>query len=141
MLEKIPIESLKIAAMEKALFVHGEDVSAGINIKEHFCDTTYLKQMDIKAGLMVTGKLHKTAHLSILAKGKMIINHGDGRIETLEAPSVIKTMAYTKRLGICLEDATYINIFNNVDNLKGKELDDYFTVPTEEAMKQLGISL
>ena len=118
-LKNINVETLKIVALEKALQVlpEAEDVAS---ITEHFNGDVYLRQMDLKADTLITGKLHKTSHFSILLKGKASINMGDGRKVTVEAPYIFTTEKLTKRLIYAITDISMINIIDKYK--KGKQV-------------------
>ena len=132
-LAKIHNETLKIIALEKALTkVFTEDDDAAV-ITEHINGSVYLRQMDLKADTLITGKLHKTSHFSILLKGKARINMGDGRCVVAEAPYIFTTKELTKRLIYAITDISMINIIDKYE--KGKQV----VYETNEVNTALGI--
>ena len=56
------------------------------HIRHHFADGVYAREMTIPAGVVLTGAVHKTCHLSILSKGKIQLVSDEEVIE-LTAPA------------------------------------------------------
>lgn len=61
-------------------------------ITHHFSDGLYAKEAVIPAGTPLLKHTHNFSHLSILAKGKVVIMRGDA-IEIVEAPACIEIKA------------------------------------------------
>ena len=53
-----------------------------------FTPGMYSREGIVPPGVLVTGSIHKTEHLSIFLQGKMIIPDGKGGSEIIEAPRV-----------------------------------------------------
>lgn len=78
-------------------------------IVHHFSDGLYAKQMMIPAGYQARQHAHNFSHLSILAKGKVIVVKDDWQKE-FEAPACIEIKAGIYHKIISLEDATWFCI-------------------------------
>jgi quercetin dioxygenase-like cupin family protein len=75
----------------------------------HFAPGIYARELRIPAGVLLTGKIHKTEHLNILAKGRIeISNMGESR--ELIAPYTFVSPPGTKRAGYAHEDSVWITI-------------------------------
>ena len=59
------------------------------SIKHHFSDGLYSKEIHIPEGMMIIQHKHNYAHLSILAKGKVIVLKGDEQ-KIVEAPACLE---------------------------------------------------
>ena len=81
-------------------------------ITHHFAPNVYGREMFIPKGMCIVGKIHKHAHLNILAKGrvKVVTEFGE---ELLEAPHMWTSQAGTKRALVALEDLTWVTIHHD----------------------------
>ena len=61
-------------------------------IVHHFSDGLYAKETHIDAGQMLMQHKHKYSHLSVLAKGKVVVVK-DGDIQIVEAPACLEIVA------------------------------------------------
>jgi len=72
--------------VDKALVEIGGDVT------HHFSDGLYAKEFFVPKDAAVMKHMHDFSHLSILAKGKVVVMKGDS-IEVIEAPACIEIKA------------------------------------------------
>ena len=79
------------------------------NVIHHFSDGLYAKQMTIPKGFMAGKHLHDYSHLSILAKGKVIVRTDDGEVEYV-APACIEIKSNTYHTLEALEDCSWFCI-------------------------------
>lgn len=86
-----------------------------IPLRHHFAPGLYLREMEMPAGVCITGKIHKTEHYCILSRGKVTVQTEDGQ-ETLEAPAVIHSMPGVKRALYAHNDVTWVNVHHNPEN-------------------------
>lgn len=61
-------------------------------IAHHFSDGLYAKETHIAAGEMLMQHKHQYSHLSVLAKGKVVVVK-DGDIQIVEAPACLEIVA------------------------------------------------
>lgn len=61
-------------------------------IFHHFSDGLYAKETHIAAGEMLMQHKHEYSHLSVLAKGKVVVVK-DGDIQIVEAPACLEIVA------------------------------------------------
>lgn len=103
-----------------------------IPIEHHFSPGIYMRQMTMPAGSLVVGKIHKTEHMCILAKGSVIVANGDER-HTYHAPAVVHSMPGTKRALHALEEVVWINVHHNPENIKDLDaVEKHFVSETEK---------
>lgn len=77
---------------------------------EHgFAPGVYARKMLIKAGVALTGKIHKYAHWNVLLRGRIVIVTETGTKEMV-APAMFVSPPGTKRAGYALEDTEWVTI-------------------------------
>lgn len=75
----------------------------------HFAHGLYARELAIPAGTLLTGKIHRTEHLNIISKGRIIVWTEDGMRE-VAAPCTLVSRPGTKRVGYALEDTVWTTI-------------------------------
>jgi quercetin dioxygenase-like cupin family protein len=88
---------------------------AELPISNHFAPGVYVGTMLIRKNTVLTGAVHKTQHLMIVAKGRILID-GDGGVREYRAGDVIVSKPGAKRVGLALEDTVFMNVHHNPDN-------------------------
>lgn len=77
---------------------------------EHYqIDGVYVRALKMKAGTVLTGKIHKKEHISILAHGEIAVADAND-VKRIKAPYIMIDKPGIKRLGYCLSDVTFINV-------------------------------
>lgn len=129
-LAKTPIEMRgKILEMEAVMLAMPQ---IEIPIEHFFAPGIYMRQMTMPGGAVITGKIHKTEHYCILAKGSVTIVTEDGR-KTIASPHVVHSMPGAKRAIHAHSDAVWINVHHNpTDERDLDKIDDIFVVETFE---------
>lgn len=96
-------------------------------IRHHFSDNLYAKESIFPKGSQIIQHKHKYDHLSILAKGKVILVIDD-KEEIIEAPACINIKADKHHGVLALEDCVWFCIhatdetdINNIDQVLIKE--------------------
>jgi hypothetical protein len=87
--------------------------------------------MYLPAGSLLTGKIHKHAHIAILAEGTLRLAD-DNNAFIITAPYIAYGKAGIKRLGYAETDCTFINVLST-DIVGADELDKAMVVDTFEA--------
>lgn len=75
-----------------------------------FTPGLYAREMQVPAGVMMTGAIHKTQHISIFLEGKMIIPDENGGSQEITAPMVEIAQPGIKRVGYAVEDVRWITL-------------------------------
>lgn len=73
----------------------------------HFAPGQYAREIFIPAGVVLTGAVHTTAHLTVVAKGRIKLMTEDG-VQEVCAPAVLFSKPGLKRAGFALEDTVFI---------------------------------
>jgi hypothetical protein len=82
----------------------------------HFADGLYAREILIRAGTILTGKVHSTEHLNIVSKGRIAVWTEDG-MKIVAAPCTLVSRPGTKRVGFAIEDTVWTTIHANPENL------------------------
>lgn len=82
----------------------------------HFADGLYAREITIRAGTILTGKVHSTEHLNIVSQGRIAVWTEDG-MKIVAAPCTLVSRPGTKRVGFALEDTVWTTIHANPGNL------------------------
>ena len=96
----------KLLKLEAAI---AERPQVEIEITHHFAPGVYAREMFVPAGVLLTGKIHKTEHLNILSQGRLSIS-GTGKSMTVKAPFAYVSVIGTKRAIYAHEDSTWTTI-------------------------------
>tara|TARA_R100001086_G_scaffold200856_1_gene117054 strand:+ start:2827 stop:3282 length:456 start_codon:yes stop_codon:yes gene_type:complete len=117
----------KIVALEKEMLKLPQ---IEIPTEHYFAPGVYMRQVTIPKGATVTGKIHKTEHMNILSKGKLLVETEEG-VKELTASTVIKSKPGAKRVGHALEESVWITVHPNPENiLEVEKLEDMLVVDT-----------
>jgi len=125
-----------ILALESEMNTHPERLLEGgkkieLETIHHFAAGLYARELRIPAGVLLTGKIHKTEHLNILAKGRIeISNMGESRL--MAAPLIFVSPPGTKRAGYAHEDSVWITIHPTEETDMEKLEQDLVTTSFDE---------
>jgi hypothetical protein len=75
-------------------------------IRHFFAPGLYAREMTIPAGVVLTGAVHKTEHLSTVSAGRIIVDDGTGAKEIC-APYTFVSKPGAKRAGLALETTVW----------------------------------
>ena len=100
----------------------------------------YARELKLKAGTILTGKIHNFESIGILSQGRMRILTSDGA-KIVEAPYVTVDQPGIKRLGVCETDCTFVSI-HKTDAETIEDIEDELVSDTFEQfeLKRLGRS-
>ncbi len=72
-----------------------------------FSHGIYWREITIPAGTLLTGKMHRTDHMSVVLRGDISVLTENG-IERIKAPAVVPACAGMKRVGYAHEETVWI---------------------------------
>lgn len=119
----------KVERLEASMIGH-EPIECPI--RHIFASGIYAREMTVPAGVTLTGAVHKTCHLSILSKGRVVVATEDGVIE-LAAPSTLVAQPGAKRAIHALEET----VWTTIHATETTDLDDLVSELTESTAAQL----
>lgn len=79
------------------------------DIKHHFGGGCYVREMRVKAGSVITGKIHRYAGINILLQGHITVLTEHGLTE-LKAPYIFVSPPGIKRAGRAHTDVIWLNV-------------------------------
>lgn len=100
-----------IADLEAAMLDMPEHIIQ-FETRHFFAPGLYARQILIPAGTVLTGKIHRTAHINVVSKGRIVVATEEGERE-IEAPYTFVAPAGTKRAGCALEDTVWTTFHPN----------------------------
>jgi hypothetical protein len=80
-----------------------------LEVKHHFSDGVYAREVHVPAGCKLVGKIHNTRHLNILLSGTMTIWSVHGKM-TITGPKIFESLAGEKKVGLAHTDCRFLNI-------------------------------
>lgn len=75
----------------------------------HFAPGMYARELRIPAGMVLTGKTHRHAHLNFLLEGDITV-WIDGGMRRVQAPQVFVSQPGTKRVGFSHTDTRWVTV-------------------------------
>lgn len=96
----------RILRLESAML---EQPQVELPVTHHFAPGMYARELFIPKGTLLTGKIHKTAHLNIILCGdiSVLTEHG---IERIIGPCTLMSSAGIKRAGFAHEDTRWMTV-------------------------------
>ena len=82
---------------------------AEIEYIHRFTPGLYTREMVVPAGVIMTGAIHKTQHISIFLEGRMVVPC-EGSSKEIVAPIVEIANPGVKRVGVALEDVRWLTV-------------------------------
>lgn len=120
-----PVPTLdQIRTIERAMMELPQAECRSVN---HFAPHVCVREGFIPAGTLVTGRMLRHEHLSILAQGELKVTTDEG-VVLLKAPAVIHAKAATKRIALTITDVVWYAI-HVTDETDEQRLIDELTYP------------
>jgi|TARA_R110000787_G_scaffold41377_1_gene102314 hypothetical protein len=129
---------LKIANKEKTVVEGMEEIKnflmdptteqTELPLKHSFAPGVYAREMEIPAGTLLIGKIHKHRHHNFLMKGSIIVLTETNGVELLQAPLMIVSEEGTQRIGYAVTDTIWTTIHENKDNSEDLDVIEQRTV-------------
>lgn len=106
----------KIFALQDAMVAMPDHIECPV--KHWFAPGIYGREMLIKKGIAIIGKIHNHAHLNIVSRGKcsVMTEFGPMIIDATEMPHTFTSEPGTKRVVVALEDIVWTTIHLNPTN-------------------------
>jgi len=117
---------LKIANKEKTVVEGMEEIKnflmdptteqTELPLKHSFAPGVYARELEIPAGTLLIGKIHKHRHHNFLMKGSILVLTETNGVELLQAPLMIVSEEGTQRIGYAITDTLWTTVHENKDN-------------------------
>lgn len=102
--------------------------------KHYFADGVYLRELLIPAGVVVTGKIHRSRHLTIICSGTVRITTENG-VEEFTGPAVFVSEPGMKKAAFAITDTVVMNP-HPTESTDLEEIEKEFIAPSFEALEQ-----
>lgn len=101
-----------IFRMEEYMLNHPEGgvEENGIVTKHHFAPGLYIREMIAPEGLIITGMVHKTEHISIFLEGTLRFPTEIGASKEVTAPLIQTTLPGSKRAAISVTPVRFLTV-------------------------------
>ena len=105
-------------------------------LKHSFSEGVYIREMLMKKGGIVIGKLHKYSHTWFLMQGELTVATDEGTKEYI-APCYVNAPAGAKRVIYAIEDSVFINVHPNPINITDiEQLENMLTCTSYNAYEK-----
>lgn len=104
-------------------------------LQHSFIDGVYVRTINIPAGTMLVGKIHKHSHANILSQGEVLVITEDGGVEHLKGPLTMVSPPGCKRAVKALTDTTWTTI-HRTDETDLDKIEDWVIAKTYEDYEQ-----
>ena len=122
-----------IAGTEEDPIVTDSEV---IPIRHFFMDGVYVREMTMRAGMVVIGAIHKHLHMCFLLTGRILVANEDETVEHV-APCFIVSTPGVKRVLYAEEDSIWYNTHKNPSNTEDiKQLEKEIVAITYEEYEE-----
>jgi hypothetical protein len=104
-------------------------------LRHFFSPGLYLREITMRADLLVVGKMHATTHFNIITKGDVTVltDNGPLRITVTDHPYIFVSKAGTKKVLYCHEDTVWMTT-HLTDLTDIAEIEKQVIIP-EEALR------
>lgn len=112
-----PVSRERVLELEEAL---KSLPPAEAPVTHHFAPGVYLREMLIPKHTILTGKIHRHAHMNIVLKGdiSVLTEHG---VKRIQGPCVLMSGPGIKRAGFAHEDTIWLTVHQNPNDERDLE--------------------
>jgi hypothetical protein len=125
----------QVMELEDGINAHPNQINLDSHTHHHFAPGVYLRELFIPEGVVITGAIHRTKHITIVASGTVRITTDDG-VRELTGPAVFVSEIGAKKAIYAITDATVMNPLptklTDID-----EIEDAFIAPSFEALEHI----
>jgi hypothetical protein len=127
----------KILRLEDALKSKEDCLTADDYVtRHHFAPGQYAREIEIPAGHVVVGKIHKHAHVNVISKGRVLVfTEGDGVLD-LQAPMTFVSSPGTKRVVYAIRSTTWTTV-HVTDKTNLTEIENEIIAPSYDDLALL----
>lgn len=126
------IRSAIIATQEYLCSLDGAQIDCPVT--HHIAPGSYAREMNIPAGVLIVGKIHRHAHINVISKGRVHVVTEAGA-ETLDAPVTFVSEQGTKRVVLAETDTVWTTVHATDET----DLDKIEAFVIAESYEDLGI--
>lgn len=116
--------------LEAEIFKMPQIKDEDYQLKESYSGGLYTRQITLKAGSLITGRIYKFDHIEIMLEGDIVILSADGPKSRYTGFNTIEAKSGKRQAGLALKDTTWITINKVPENIPMSEMLDYTSVLT-----------
>jgi hypothetical protein len=106
-------QALAIDSREKITFLERKMAQlpqVEVELVHYFKNGMYAREMRVPKGTVISGKIHSTGTIGVLAKGTMRVWGEDGTAKTVAAPYIHTAEPGFKRVGFAVDDVVWVTV-------------------------------
>lgn len=132
----------KIDNLEEAMKTMPDQIDIqSMDVRHHFTDSgLYAREMVIPKGTLITGKIKKHEHISVISAG-LVTEVTEAGLQNIKAPYTMVSLPGTKRVVLAHEDTVWTTIHASHERDLDKLEDELIASSHEELAKQLLLDL
>jgi len=111
-----------IGNLEKQMMKVPENLKFALETMHNFADGVYTRTVFMKAGCLITGKIHKKEHVVVIGQGSASVVSEEFGSKVIAAPMVFVSRPFVKRLLFVHEDMIWTTVHQNPTNTRDLEL-------------------
>lgn len=128
---------LALVTLEKSLLEHEQ---ADIPVVHRFCGDMYSREITIKKGTLLTGRIHKFDHFDIMLSGDITVSTDSGEVKRMTGLNIMEGKAGKKRAGFAHEDTHWIT-FHSAEERNPEEMYEFLTCGSFEELEEFNYLL
>jgi len=107
-----------IHSLEQKMLAAPEKDRVALETMHTFADGVYTRTVFMKAGSLITGKIHKLDHIVVIGQGSASVVSEEFGSQLIQAPMVFMSRPYVKRALFIHEDMVWTTVHKNPDNIR-----------------------
>jgi hypothetical protein len=128
-----------ISDIEQRMLEVPEEQKLALETRHHFADLVYCRTVFMKAGSLITGRIHAVEHVVVISQGRASVVCEERGSQELVAPMIFVSRAGVKRILFIHEDMIFTTVHQNPENLRDlDELEKKLILPDYELLKSGG---
>lgn len=111
-----------ISQLEKSMIALPNEQKIAIETMHNFADGVYTRTVFMKAGSLITGKIHKLDHIVVIGQGSASVVSEEFGSKIIKAPMVFVSRPYVKRALFIHEDMVWTTVHKNPENTRDLDI-------------------
>lgn len=133
-----------VHSLEEKMLAAPDKDKVALETMHTFADGVYTRTVLMKAGSLITGKIHKLPHIVVIGQGSASVVSEEFGSKMISAPMVFMSREYVKRALFVHEDMVWTTVHPNPDNCRDLDIledrliaKDYTGAPTTDTIKKI----
>jgi len=100
----------RVFALERAIKRDLSEHLVQLQVKHYLAGGLYVRALEIPAGVVLTGHIHKRKHIAMVIQGLIDVYDGDAPPKCLRAPCIFVSEPGIKRAGFAITDTVFVTV-------------------------------